>query len=123
MPPFKADETAEAITMARPLAIPQGKTAIYLMLTDDRGETFAALGEEISMGRKRENTIVFTASEISRRHAVIKGQGEGFILEPLTDSNSTEVNGKSVSAAVPVTAGDRISLGGRVFQVTELKKG
>ena len=94
---------------------------ILLVLLDPDGKALEGSGAEISLGRRKENTIVFTNSEISRNHAVIKRLGEGFTVSPVSANNLTEVNGCPVKGAGPIKPGDTLSLGGTPYKIEKLE--
>jgi len=118
------EDPSDAKTVARSLASRENApkpTKIFLALVDDQGNRFEGSGDEVTLGRNKVNVIVFTASEISRHHAVVKVKGDGFVVNSLASGNITEVNGKEVKGDVPIKAGDRLSLGGTAFKVDKLE--
>lgn len=73
------------------------------------------LGEfVVTMGRLPECTISFDDPNISREHAAIRPDGDGFILTDNGSTNGTLVNGSNVTAHRLVD-GDRIELGATVI--------
>ena len=67
---------------------------------------------EIIIGRD-ENFADVTISipEISRRHARLIREGNGYVVEDLGSSNGTFVNGQQVAGRCPLKSGDQIQLG------------
>jgi len=81
----------------------------------DRAEAF--------VGRDLNNDIVINDPEISRRHARLYVQGNGFVLEDLGSTNGTFVNGQRLLGPYVMRPGDTITFGERlnmVFESTEV---
>jgi Nif-specific regulatory protein len=74
------------------------------------GTNFALDKSEISIGRDKTNDIRIPDRSISRRHCLIKTDGETFTLIDFESFNGTFVNGAAVKEHV-ITHGDRITLG------------
>lgn len=65
----------------------------------------------LSFGRESNNDVIFSDPEISRRHARLMSQGDGYALEDLNSTNGTFVNGQPVHGRVALYHGDVIKLG------------
>jgi sigma-B regulation protein RsbU (phosphoserine phosphatase) len=65
----------------------------------------------ITMGRARDCTIPMDDPFLSRRHAEIANQSDGWVLKDNGSVNGTYLNGARVSAAMPLKPGDRIEFG------------
>ncbi len=74
------------------------------------------LGNEVvTIGRSRQNRLVFTHSQVSSKHAEIQPRGDGrYQIIDVGSSNGTSVNGVRLSAGMPyiLNDGDRVRLGG-----------
>jgi Nif-specific regulatory protein len=57
------------------------------------GKTFPMNREEVSIGREPSNEISFLDSSVSRRHCLIRKEGEVFQIRDLESRNGTFVNG------------------------------
>ena len=68
----------------------------------------------VTIGRRKENTIVFTNPEVSSSHARIDKVGTDYILTDLQSTNGTFVNGLKVLSH-RLSHGDRISIGKNVL--------
>ena len=66
---------------------------------------------DISLGRDLSNDIVISDSEVSRNHARLTWQGDGYTIQDLRSTNGTWVNGSSAMRATPLTAGDMVAVG------------
>jgi hypothetical protein len=68
----------------------------------------------VTIGRRKENTIVFTDPEVSSSHARIDKVGTDYILTDLQSTNGTFVNSLKVLSH-RLSHGDRISIGKNVL--------
>jgi pSer/pThr/pTyr-binding forkhead associated (FHA) protein len=68
----------------------------------------------VTIGRRKENTIVFTNPEVSSIHARIDKVGTDYILTDLQSTNGTFVNSLKVLSH-RLSHGDRISIGKNVL--------
>jgi pSer/pThr/pTyr-binding forkhead associated (FHA) protein len=55
--------------------------------------------------------FVIADPAVSRRHAQISRQDDGYMIEDLNSTNGTFINAQRVVGAVPLTPGDLIELG------------
>ncbi len=77
-------------------------------------QTFTLGNAPQTIGRSANNGVVINDPEISRRHAQITPQGEGYVLEDLGSTNGTFVNGARLSQPMALKHGDSISFGDTV---------
>ncbi|MDE3164558.1 MAG: FHA domain-containing protein, partial [Acidobacteriota bacterium] len=63
-----------------------------------------------TIGRQPESSLILRDSRVSRTHARILGEGEGYVLEDLGSRHGTYVNGKRVTRHELKTS-DRIDFG------------
>ena len=68
-------------------------------------------GAQLRIGRMRENDVVVNNLAVSRFHAVLKREGEGYLLEDLGSENGTLLNGERVTGAVAMKPDDVVQLG------------
>ena len=64
-----------------------------------------------TLGRQGDNDLVLLDTRISRRHARIIKDGEGYLLEDAGSRHGTLVNGEKVTGSRRLKSGDQISLG------------
>ncbi|MDG1876039.1 MAG: DUF3662 and FHA domain-containing protein [Acidimicrobiales bacterium] len=70
------------------------------------------LGEfRVTLGRLSECTVTFDDTNVSREHAEIRPDGDGFVLTDLGSTNGTAVNDEGVTQR-RLENGDRIVFGG-----------
>ena len=81
-------------------------------LTGDNGDVQALLEDVYTIGRDpASNTIAYTDSSISTRHARITRAGDTFTVEDLGSRNGTFVNGEKVTAPRALADNDIIRFG------------
>jgi adenylate cyclase len=73
---------------------------------------FPLVGKTFSLGRAKDNNVVFTSAKVSRRHALVHAQGGSeFSLVDLGSINGTHLNGRRVVQPVALQDGDVIQIG------------
>lgn len=81
-----------------------------------RGATFA-IGEEMTIGRAGTCTIGMPDDTfVSQLHARVYRDAGSTMIEDLGSTNGTYLNGKRVANAERLTRGDRVQIGGTVFE-------
>ncbi len=63
------------------------------------------------LGRDPASDIVLDSSVVSRRHAEVRKEVDGFVVRDLKSANGTFVNGERVIEDRPLRPGDRIGIG------------
>jgi hypothetical protein len=87
-----------------------GAPGSLVLPTGDR----VPLGEyTITIGRAPDATIVLGDPNVSRRHAEIRPQGDGFVVVDLASTNGTRVNGARIAEHV-LHDGDEVVFGNTV---------
>jgi pSer/pThr/pTyr-binding forkhead associated (FHA) protein len=74
------------------------------------GERFTLAEHPISIGRRPECNIVLADPNVSRNHAEIRPQGDGFVLTDLGSTNGSKVNGVRVEQRM-LADGDELTFG------------
>ncbi|MFL5825990.1 MAG: FhaA domain-containing protein [Thermoleophilaceae bacterium] len=92
---------------ARKLVAPGGSGRAMLV---GAGRRTVLSGERVVMGRSRDCDIVLDDPNVSRQHAELRNQGEGWIVRDLGSTNGIKVNGRRVEQA-SLQPGDEITLG------------
>lgn len=65
----------------------------------------------ITVGRSKRNRLCLPHITVSRLHATIRHDGEGWVIEDDGSKNGTYVNGKRVSGPVRLAHGDVVLFG------------
>lgn len=78
-------------------------------------------GREIlfTIGRDRDCDFVLADLTVSRRHARLERDGDGWLLADLDSTNGTRLNGWRVTEPVLLRAGDKVSFGSMTLMVTD----
>ena len=74
---------------------------------------------QIVLGRARDCDCVLADQSVSRRHAELRREGEGWLLRDLGSRNGTRVNGVRLLDEAEVGPGDRVSFGDARFRLGE----
>ncbi|HVY44611.1 MAG TPA: FHA domain-containing protein [Minicystis sp.] len=84
-----------------------------LTIEDDEGKqtSLPLAHEEYGLGRAETNAIRLTDRNVSRTHALLKKNGQGWFLKDLQSYNGTYVNGVRVVGEQLVHSGDVVQLG------------
>jgi pSer/pThr/pTyr-binding forkhead associated (FHA) protein len=77
-------------------------------------QEFELTRPEIIIGRESSVDVVISSSAVSRRHARLMREREGYILEDLGSSNGTYLNGERLVGRQPLKSGDQIRLGAAI---------
>ncbi len=67
-----------------------------------------------SIGRAVDNDVVLDARSVSRRHAQIRWDGDGYVLEDLGSTNGTSASGRRITHH-RLSDGEEVSFGGLSF--------
>lgn len=81
---------------------------------DGEDKLVALTGTEIRFGRSGDNEVVLPDYSVSRRHAALRREGDGWVLYDLKSTNGVQVNGGSVQRR-RVQLHDRLKIG--VFEL------
>jgi ABC transport system ATP-binding/permease protein len=84
-----------------------------LVISDDEGKTTVVplVRDELTIGRKEGNAVRLTERNVSRRHARIKRDGDGFIVEDLDSYNGVFLNDERIHGQARLKPGDRLRIG------------
>ena len=87
---------------------------------------FPLIGKTLSLGRAKDNNVVFSSNKVSRRHAIVHAQGASeFSIVDLGSSNGTHLNGRRVIGPIALQHGDVIQIGEQnlTFRLETAKNG
>jgi len=82
-------------------------------------EDFELTKSEIVIGRDEAVDLKIPSSAVSRRHAKLMRENDGYVIEDLGSSNGTFVNSQKLTGRRALKAGDQIRLGKAVTLVYE----
>lgn len=81
------------------------------------GRTDITLGQRVTIGRAPGNVAILDDRELSKFHAEIISDGDGFVICDLGSSNGTYVNGQRVTRH-RLAAGDLVEMGASRYRFT-----
>jgi hypothetical protein len=116
-PPPPDKPRAPSVAPAR--AAPDGPRRASLVLPDGSD---VELGARARVGRALENEIMLDDGRVSRHHAEVVTNAEGYVLRDLDSTNGTLVNGAPVKEA-RLLDGDVLSFGGLEIEFRERAAG
>jgi len=95
-----------------------------LTIEDDEGKQTALplAHDEYGLGRGEGNSIRLTDRNVSRKHAQLKKNVQGWSIKDLTSYNGTFVNGVRVTGDQPINGGDVIQLGDYRIELVDESK-
>jgi serine phosphatase RsbU (regulator of sigma subunit) len=70
-----------------------------------------AFAREAEIGRSSRAAVPLKDASVSRRHALLAPGPQGWTLRDLGSQNGTRLNGRTVTAAVRIVDGDRVTVG------------
>jgi hypothetical protein len=68
------------------------------------------LGDRLRLGRATDNDLVLRLSGVSRYHAVISRQADGYTIADQNSANGTTVNGQRIDRPTRLQPGDKIAI-------------
>jgi hypothetical protein len=85
------------------------------------GQVLSMAQPALRIGRGKDNEIVLLEQDVSREHARLEREPQGWTLSDLGTTNGTFVNGKRLPAHEPylLRPGDRITIGSSVLALQE----
>jgi pSer/pThr/pTyr-binding forkhead associated (FHA) protein len=84
------------------------------------GEIFPISGMVMTIGRDARNDITVNDPEVSRQHAQLSLQAQGYVITDQGSTNGTFVNGKRLAAPYRLSNGDEVGLGETVVMVYQI---
>ena len=78
--------------------------------------------EVLTIGRSARNDLVIEDPSLSRAHARLESQGDGYVLEDLGSLNGSFVNGHAIQGRASLRASDRLQLGNVVLELDPGKR-
>ncbi len=97
-----------------------GSPVVQVLLGDRELTTVPFSGDQLRIGRQRDNDIVLNQVSVSRSHAVLEREGVRIFLRDHGSENGCYLNGARVSRRVLVSPGDEIRIGRHVLLLREV---
>ena len=87
-----------------------GSGLLIVQSGPDAGKTFPLTQENNLIGREPECTVLLSDESVSRRHAIVRWDGDRFVVFDLGSRTGTQVGGEAIKG-VRLSPGDSLSLG------------
>ncbi|MCI5727868.1 MAG: FHA domain-containing protein [Clostridium sp.] len=95
-----------------------GIEVVYVSIPGDlKKGSVIPVRNDITIGRKEDNSVVLNDQHVSGNHAILSIRNEALVLEDLNSTNGTLVNGKKISGRVRLNINDEIRIGTTKFKV------
>jgi len=90
---------------------------LILAKGEPRGKVISAGKDSLVIGRQDDCDLVISSSKASRQHCRIDISDNAASLTDLGSANGTFLNGKKITSATPLSAGDKVAVGPLGFVV------
>lgn len=91
--------------------------SIVTLGPQDAGKVYRLDSGECLLGRRLDCHICIPDQRISRRHARVRREGDGYALEDLGSCNGTFVNGRRIQGSSKLRHGDEVEIGASRFRI------
>ena len=91
--------------------------SIVTLGPQDAGKVYRLDAGECLLGRRLDCHICIPDQRISRRHARIRREGDGYALEDLGSCNGSFVNGRRIQGSSRLRHGDEVEIGASRFRI------
>jgi len=119
---YKADiieEISEKVLMQLKKILP-GKKGLLVVKGPNIGDEFYIEKDEFVIGRSPESDVLLDDITVSRKHALLKKDGNDYRLLDAGSLNGSYLNGNIIEEAI-LSNGDRIQIGKYIFIYFSIK--
>ena len=112
-------QRAPAPTPARPPSKKNKKAPTRAAVVEGnayKGKVFK-LGDELTVGRSTDCTLVLDDAYVSQMHARIFPRADRFMVEDLGSTNGTYLNRQRITSATELQRGDKVKIGKTVLEM------
>jgi signal transduction histidine kinase len=92
--------------------------SLFVIQGADQGKRFELKDRAVGLGRENSNPIRIHDHEVSRRHAEVRRDADGYRVVDLGSANGTYLNGRAIESAT-LKSGDQVRLGQTVILFDE----
>src|SRR5512140_1374551 len=85
---------------------------------EGKPQRYRFTGSEVTLGRSSDNNVGLNDFAVSRRHAVVRREGNAWVINDQNSTNGVKVNGRFVTN-VALTPGDVVTIGTFTLGVRE----
>jgi two-component system, NtrC family, sensor kinase len=96
-------------------------SSLNIMSGEQNGTHFDLSNRSLSLGREASRDIQITDPKVSRKHALIRHEGESFIIQVTEGKNPIQVNGRAIKDEVVLNEGDLLTIGDTLLFFTNLR--
>lgn len=85
----------------------------------DPGKRFELGNRTLSIGREPARDVQLVDPKVSRKHALIRREGDAYLISSAKALNGVLVNGRAIDAETTLKEGDEIGMGDTLLCFTE----
>jgi len=97
--------------VVRPASAALDTPRLLIKMPDGQTHEHILESKSITMGRRSDNDVQLLDSYVSRQHAEVTREGDGFVIRDLASKHGTFINGERIESK-QLVAGDTIQIGG-----------
>jgi hypothetical protein len=86
----------------------------------ETGKIYPLEGPEIIIGRDASNSVAINDAEVSRKHAKLSLHGSTYMIQDLSSTNGTFINGQRITSGQVLNPGDTVSFGEIIAMIYEV---
>jgi diguanylate cyclase (GGDEF)-like protein len=119
VPRFRYDEATTSPDARKALPAQGGADSLVVIHATDKraqGERLVLGPGPVRIGRMSDNDIALEDETVSRRHARLEKQGDGWVVMDTGSRNGTLVNDREITGVVKLARGDRLQIGSTLFK-------
>ncbi len=109
------DEVTRVERAFNPATLPSAACLVLIYGGDELGKRYALNGET-RIGRRNTHAICVDLDDVSRDHAKVVNDGNGWGIADLGSTNGTHVNGRPVAGTARLQNGDLVKIGRAIFK-------
>lgn len=92
--------------------------SLFILTGEQAGKQFVLANRPLSIGREPGRDIQVVDPKVSRKHAIVRHEGETFYIAPSKALNGIIINGTKIEAETALKDGDEIVVGDTMLQFT-----
>ena len=97
--------------------------AALVLEAEDGLKVFSIPATNVRLGRGDDVDLRLSGVTVSRLHAAIRPEAGGYVVENLSQTNPTRLNGIAIDRPAPLADGDRLQLGSALLTFHDLAAG
>jgi pSer/pThr/pTyr-binding forkhead associated (FHA) protein len=93
--------------------------SLIVIQGSEPGKRFELGNRTLSIGREPARDVQLVDPKVSRKHALIRREGDAYLISSAKALNGIVINGKAVDAEIRLKEGDEILMGDTMLCFTE----